>query len=269
MAGGLISRIVGGTKSQRGNWPWQVQLWNAHLKGYCGAALISDEWVVTAAHCVYIQGQLYHIDVRNLADLMNYLKTETIVKIGKHNSRVDEDFEELFRVDLVVPHPDYEGQDHQNDIALMKLSRKVNLSEDHIQPICLGSKDFYQKTIFDHLHHYAGWVAGWGSLREGGGSTAILQEVRLPLVPIETCRRALSPRPVADHMFCAGFRTGGRDTCQGDSGGPYMISVEGRWHLLGVISWGRGCALRNRYGVYMNVGFYHNWIVDTMKEYED
>ena len=91
----------------------------------------------------------------------------------------------------------------------------------------------------------------------------------MPLVGLETCRRALAPRPVSDHMFCAGFRAGGRDTCQGDSGGPYMIAVEGRWHLLGVISWGRGCALPNRYGVYMNVGFYHNWIVDTMKEYED
>ena len=81
----------------------------------------------------------------------------------------------FYRVDLVVPHPDYEGQDHQNDIALMKLSRKVDLDVNHIQPICIGSEDFYQKTIFDHLHHYAGWVAGWGSLREGGGSTAILQ----------------------------------------------------------------------------------------------
>ena len=75
----------------------------------------------------------------------------------------------------MIPHADYEGQDHRNDIALMKLSRKVDFDEDHIQPICLGSEEFYQETIFDHLHHYAGWVAGWGSLREGGGSTAILQ----------------------------------------------------------------------------------------------
>ena len=75
----------------------------------------------------------------------------------------------------MIPHADYEGQDHRNDIALMKLSRKVDFDEDHIQHICLGSEEFYQETIFDHLHHYAGWVAGWGSLREGGGSTAILQ----------------------------------------------------------------------------------------------
>ena len=93
--------------------------------------------------------------------------------------------------------------------------------------------------------------------------------MRLPFVPTETCRRALAPRPVAEHMFCAGFRAGGRDTCQGDSGGPYMIAIDGRWYLVGVISWGRGCAMPNRYGVYMNVGHYHNWIIDTIKEYED
>ncbi|XP_055345810.1 trypsin-3-like isoform X2 [Paramacrobiotus metropolitanus] len=60
-----------------------------------------------------------------------------------------------------------------------------------------------------------------------------------------------------------GYQYGGRDTCQGDSGGPLVKEIHGRWSLIGVISWGMGCARAYLPGVSTFVPVYHQWIADT------
>ena len=169
-------------------------------------------------------------------------------------------------------HPEYrdykpDHEDHEYDLALIKVSGGVRVDNPRtgVFPVCLSPNP----TSKTPRSNASGWVAGWGTLREGRLDTvSCLRFVRLPLVGIETCRRALSTplpaRPVADHMFCAGFERGGADACQGDSGGAFVVKNGGVWIQTGVVSWGRRCGRPGQYGVMIDVGYFYDWIVETI-----
>ncbi|XP_073993114.1 trypsin-7-like isoform X2 [Rhodnius prolixus] len=116
--------------------------------------------------------------------------------------------------------------------------------------------------------HYDGMKAittGWGTLKEDGTPSCLLQEVEVPVMSNEDCRANTSyhPKMISDNMMCAGYEEGLKDSCQGDSGGP-LIRERGdkRYELIGVVSWGNGCARPGFPGVYTRVARYLNWIVD-------
>lgn len=109
------------------------------------------------------------------------------------------------------------------------------------------------------------WVTGWGTLKSGGSSPDILQEVDVPVVSRDRCKSAY-PNQIHDSMICAGLERGGKDSCQGDSGGPMVCAVGGRYYLQGVVSWGQGCALKGKFGVYAKVKYLLDWMKITMKE---
>ena len=115
-----------------------------------------------------------------------------------------------------------------------------------------------------------GIVAGWGRTSATKLFPNILQEVCLPVVETSACRQAFAREgfPVTHDMFCAGPAAGGKDVCKGDSGGGYIFEDPGdvRWFLGGLVSWGssEGCALPNKYGVYLNVNDYLDWIQDRI-----
>ena len=69
----------------------------------------------------------------------------------------------------------------------------------------------------------------------------------------------MSPQ-TTDTMICAGLDKGGKDSCQGDSGGPLFFNKEDRNYLIGLVSWGEGCARANKYGVYSKVNNQVDWI---------
>ena len=105
-------------------------------------------------------------------------------------------------------------------------------------------------------------VAGWGVLQEGGIYLAgKMQEVNVPVVPLEACKNALIGFEITDNMLCAGG-VKGQDACQGDSGGPLMGDhpVSNQTYLAGVVSWGLGCGRVNLFGVYTKVSRYEKWI---------
>ena len=83
-------------------------------------------------------------------------------------------------------------------------------------------------------------------------------QAEVPLVSKQTCQRAY-PGELDDTMLCAGYAQGGVDACQGDSGGPLVCEFSGKWYLVGITSWGRGCADPNKYGVYAKVPVFMSW----------
>ena len=192
--------------------------------------------------------------------------------MGVTDTEGDEKTETIRRIDEIYVHPKYQDykpnhDEHEYDIALIKLAFDVDVSDpkNGVFPVCLSSQPVEDTPRRDA----SGWVAGWGTRTEGRTETmARLRHVRLPLVSRATCRQALSTpypaRPVADHMFCAGFERGGADSCQGDSGGPFVEKSGDKWTQTGVVSWGRGCGRPGKYGVMVDVGYFYDWIVETI-----
>jgi hypothetical protein len=108
-------------------------------------------------------------------------------------------------------------------------------------------------------------VVGWGKRHEKSDHySAHLQKSTLCLVPNTVCERwyrsAGRVMQIHDQLLCAGWKQGGRDACHGDSGGPLLIQVAGRWHILGVVSTGIGCARPLLPGIYSRVSSFAHWI---------
>lgn len=85
----------------------------------------------------------------------------------------------------------------------------------------------------------------------------------VPLIKQEACAAAYENfQQLTERMLCAGIPKGGKDSCQGDSGGPLMVKNQ----LIGVVSWGKGCARPNYPGVYARLTVLKDWIEKTMNE---
>ncbi|NXE68279.1 FA9 factor, partial [Calcarius ornatus] len=238
------TRVVGGSDSMKGEVPWQVLLVNSQGLGFCGATIINEKWLVTAAHCLK----------------PGYTHNLTAVA-GEHDVRSDDHTEQLRKVVRVLPHPTYNASinEYHNDIALLELERPLTFNS-YVTPVCLGSREFTNAL----LKQGVGTVSGWGKVLFRGRTATTLQVLRVPFVDRPTCLKSTSTS-ILQNMFCAGFPTGGRDTCEGDSGGPYTTEIEGTWFLTGITSWGEECALPGKYGIYTRVSKYVKWIKQTTR----
>ena len=105
-------------------------------------------------------------------------------------------------------------------------------------------------------------VAGWGTTSSGGLGSGVALQVPIPIVSNTTCASNYPLETITGGMICAGFAEGGRDSCQGDSGGPLFGTPAGETKstLVGVVSWGYGCAIAGYPGVYARVSYYAAWI---------
>nr|XP_020455448.1 coagulation factor IX-like [Monopterus albus] len=241
-------RIVGGNEATPGEIPWQVALVSysadyAKMLPFCGGSLLSDLWVITAAHCL-IPKKIY------------------FVRVGEHDVSQDEGPERDHVVaDEHIHHSyNYTESPYNHDIALLKLADPVEMS-DQRRPICLGPKDFIEDITRESRNSL---VSGWGTLRSLGLTAPKLQKLEVPYVERTLCKQS-SRDHITRFMFCAGYHSEQKDSCQGDSGGPHATNYKGTWFLTGIISWGEGCAQYGKYGIYTRLSQYYTWISQTTR----
>ncbi|KAK3108393.1 hypothetical protein FSP39_007025 [Pinctada imbricata] len=235
-----VSYIVGGTEATPNSWPWMASL---EYNGYhvCGGSLISNKYVITAAHCV--EGSMSN-------------PSKWTVRLGKHDRSKTESTQKNVGLVSIISHENYNGNKIDNDIAIMELDQAVTFN-DYISPVCIAEEDVSAGTNCV--------TTGWGDT-QGTGSNLVLRQVTVPMIAQNTCSsRAYYGRNFnTQTMVCAGYDNGGRDSCQGDSGGPLVCTKNGNWHLTGITSWGYGCAEAKKPGVYTRVVNYVNWILNKI-----
>ena len=115
-------------------------------------------------------------------------------------------------------------------------------------------------------------MTGWGRTKEGDEKPAseVLQKGEVPYIENATCNaKDAYDGKIKPGMMCAGYRDGGVDSCQGDSGGPLVLRGQDGPVLVGVVSWGEGCARKLRYGIYTRVTAYSDWIAKTILANQD
>jgi hypothetical protein len=217
----------------------------------CGGTLIGDGVVVTAAHCLK--------DLRKpLSVVVGHLRADGGTNAGR------------LMVEATVPHPAYRSSGEGHDIALLFLPKsEVAARSDSASPLPMNEDASFPGTSPTPFVT----AMGWGNQTSYGHlSTGLLQEVRLPIVPLTICRSAGDRyRRIPEASICAGdMDQGGIDACQGDSGGPLISDDQsGQPILLGIASWGEGCAQPGKPGVYTRVAFYTEWLKSEIARFRE
>ncbi len=231
-------KIVGGENAVQGEFPYIVSLRSKSYGHFCGASLVAQNWVLTAAHCVK-GGKIDEVWVGMLDQ--------------KNTAGV-----EKFKTVKIIAHEKYHSGTLDFDYALIQIDQNSSF-----KPVALNETEIVinGETIMSI-------TAGWGATKESSNTLPnILQKVSVPLVSANDCNSKESYNgDVTENMICAGYKKGGKDSCQGDSGGPLVVTDSNGSHVLaGVVSWGEGCARANKYGVYSKVSAAIPWIKANMQ----
>uniref|UniRef100_A0A8C3CN88 Transmembrane serine protease 5 n=1 Tax=Cairina moschata TaxID=8855 RepID=A0A8C3CN88_CAIMO len=241
------SPCAGAAASRDASWLCSAQVSVRHGSRHrCGGSVLAPRWILTAAHCLHSSRQLHG--------------SGWLVGAGVARGSIEQ--EAGVPVEKVISHPLYNGSSLDYDIALMKLRVPLNFS-DAIRAVCLppSHQDLFPGTPC--------WVSGWGYTRPDQAQlTETLKEALVPLISTRRCNSScMYEGELTARMLCAGYPQGKVDACQGDSGGPLVCQDDLTWRLVGVVSWGQGCAEPNHPGVYTNVAQLLPWIYRTTEIY--
>ncbi|GAA50807.1 Transmembrane protease serine 3 [Clonorchis sinensis] len=282
----LNERIVGGVQSQVGQWPWIVSLMfrespeevlqrvveaggkaiihtnpdGSQMFHLCAGTLIHPEWIVTTAHCFFPTEAYAHLTTD---------PARWTARVGEFDM-LDEQVPHFdVNLELIFPHPEYNGTTIANDIALIKLAEQVQLGPN-VNIACLP------KASNGDLLGDCCIAAGWGYTQEGSTTiSSVLRHVALSVFSRKHCLEAYTKLyelygPVIptfqETMICAGDPDGGKDTCnvrchlEFDSGGPLACQVDGQWYANALTSFGWECGNPSTPGVYTDVSGYVTWI---------
>nr|QGA31130.1 proclotting enzyme-3 [Nilaparvata lugens] len=244
--GRLLSQVLNNKNQNVENkaWPWAVTIINANTKEHhCGGTLVSRYHVISAAHCFIIDGG--HV-----------MKEVILARMGEYDFKHDDDSRFYdYEVERIINHPDYDDPIHEHDITVLVLKRPVRYNV-YVQPACLPAPD-------DNYNNMTAVVVGWGKLDFGGRSSSVLREVHVPVWEHDQCVKSVT-QTIFTTNVCAAAYEGGKDACQGDSGGPLVVQRDdGRWKLIGVVSWGVQCALPGKPGIYTAVNKYLDWMSEV------
>lgn len=209
-------QIVGGQPGKIENFPYIASIYdNVH---FCGGSIISPRFVVTAAHCT-IKASPAQLSIR--------------VGHAEHRSG------KKYTIKAIHNHPKYNERTLDYDVSLLELGSDIEFGAT-VKAIPMTNKT--EPTPKEST------VSGWGVTKEGGRPASTLMYVKIPTISNSDCSKAY--KSITDRMLCAGVPEGGKDSCQGDSGGPMVIGDM----LVGVVSWGQGCARKGYPGVYASLG---------------
>ena len=205
----------------------------------CGGTIVADNWVLTAAHC----------------------GSQSTVYAGSNNTGS----QTAYSVAQYIQHPNYavnsSAGSYSNDFALLRINGTF--------PANLIRAKLPDATVMQAVAKPGDPVTtlGWGATSQGGSGTTSLREVTIPVVSDTTCAASYDGSSAASNLklnpavqICGGLAAGGKDSCQGDSGGPLIAPYNGSIYSIGVVSYGKGCALANYYGVYSETAAMVAWI---------
>lgn len=229
-------KIVGGVKvTDRTEAPYMVSLSES-----CGGSIISSKWILTAAHCVG-----YFDSVKG--GILNLSEGGVDLKMKQ-----------------AIKHPNYNRRTFSNDFALVELEEAIDFEKTGLRPVKLATPKFAEEGNQDE--GLDSTVYGFGNIGERQENVAgDLNKVVVPIVSKKDANASAAYNgAVDDTMLPAGYLAGGKDSCQGDSGGPLVVFDHQNDPVqVGVVSWGIGCARRNKYGVYSKVSSGFAWIKEV------
>ncbi|XP_073820383.1 chymotrypsin-2-like [Musca autumnalis] len=223
------ARVVGGVTAEEGLAPYQVSLQN-FWGHYCGGAIIAEQWILTAGHCV---------SGKYLEDILVMTGTQNLEVPGV-----------IYHVDEVHIHCNYDNPSLHNDIALLHLNSSIAWNSK-TQPVVLPTKPLADGA--DVL------LTGWGAEELWGEPPDLLKKVNLKFMEWQRCREALNYDPDLDVGHICTFTKFGEGSCHGDSGGPLVSGG----YLVGLVNWGIPCGMGYP-DAHASPLYYANWIRTKM-----